>query len=61
VVLAGTEGDGVALTVFVNPLVTWIWVGGALLVAGVLLGNLVRPEQELERAPAPAGAAAAVR
>jgi cytochrome c biogenesis factor len=49
------------LTVFVNPLVTWVWVGGALLVAGVLLGNLVRPEPEPERERAPLGAAAAVR
>jgi cytochrome c-type biogenesis protein CcmF len=61
VVLAGTDGNGVALTVFLNPLVTWIWVGGALLVAGVLLGHLVRPAPEPERAPAPLGAAAAVR
>jgi cytochrome c-type biogenesis protein CcmF len=61
VVLAGADAGGAAVTVFVNPLVTWIWVGGALLVAGVLLGNLVRPAPELERAPAPLGAAAAVR
>ncbi|HYW24128.1 MAG TPA: cytochrome c-type biogenesis CcmF C-terminal domain-containing protein [Terriglobales bacterium] len=61
VVLAGADGSTVALTVFVNPLVTWIWVGGALLVAGVLLGNLVRAEPELERAPTPLGVAAAVR
>ena len=61
VVLAGADGDGVAVTVFVNPLVTWIWVGGALLVAGVLLGNLVRPEAEVERAPAPVGATAPAR
>jgi cytochrome c-type biogenesis protein CcmF len=61
VVLAGADGSGVALTVFVNPLVTWIWVGGALLVAGVLLGNLVRPAAELAPAPARLGAAAAVR
>jgi cytochrome c-type biogenesis protein CcmF len=44
VVLAGTSPDGTAaFHVFVNPLVTWIWAGGALLVAGVLLGHLGRP------------------
>jgi cytochrome c-type biogenesis protein CcmF len=44
VVLAGTSPDGSAsFHVFVNPLVTWIWAGGALLVAGVLLGHLGRP------------------
>jgi cytochrome c-type biogenesis protein CcmF len=58
VVLAGADAGGAAVTVFVNPLVTWVWVGGALLVAGVLLGNLVRPAPELERAPVPLGAAA---
>jgi cytochrome c-type biogenesis protein CcmF len=61
VVLAGADAGGAAVTVYDNPLVTWIWVGGALLVAGVLLGNLARPELEVERAPAPFGAAAAVR
>ncbi|HSR23774.1 MAG TPA: cytochrome c-type biogenesis CcmF C-terminal domain-containing protein [Candidatus Eisenbacteria bacterium] len=61
VVLAGADGDVAALTVYVNPLVTWIWAGGALLVAGVLLGNLVRPVAELERAPAGLGVPVAVR
>jgi cytochrome c biogenesis factor len=45
----------------VNPLVTWIWIGGALLIAGVLLGNLVRPVAEAERAPAGLGAPVAAR
>ncbi|MFZ0217312.1 MAG: cytochrome c-type biogenesis CcmF C-terminal domain-containing protein [Candidatus Dormiibacterota bacterium] len=35
-----TAAHGAAVTVFVNPLVPWIWVGGFLLVLGVLLGNL---------------------
>ncbi len=34
-------GNGVATVhLFVNPLVTWIWAGAAVLVAGILLGNL---------------------
>ncbi|HEX9475380.1 MAG TPA: cytochrome c-type biogenesis CcmF C-terminal domain-containing protein [Candidatus Dormibacteraeota bacterium] len=40
VVLAGTNGDGSAsFRVFVNPLVSWIWAGGAIVILGVLLGN----------------------
>jgi cytochrome c-type biogenesis protein CcmF len=41
VVLAGTNGDGSAsFRIFVNPLVSWIWSGGAIIILGVLLGNV---------------------
>jgi cytochrome c-type biogenesis protein CcmF len=41
VVLAGTNPDGSAsFRVYVNPLVTWIWAGGAIIILGVVLGNL---------------------
>jgi len=41
VVLAGIAEDGSAsFRVFVNPLVTWIWAGGAVIILGVVLGNL---------------------
>jgi cytochrome c-type biogenesis protein CcmF len=41
VVLAGTNADGSAsFRVFVNPLVTWIWAGGAVILLGVVLGNV---------------------
>jgi cytochrome c-type biogenesis protein CcmF len=41
VVLAGANADGSAsFRVFINPLVTWIWAGGAIILLGVLLGNL---------------------
>jgi cytochrome c-type biogenesis protein CcmF len=47
VVLAGSGADGTAsFRIFVNPLVSWIWAGGAIIIFGVLLGNLG------ERAPA---------
>jgi cytochrome c-type biogenesis protein CcmF len=40
VVLAGTNGDGSAsFRIFVNPLVSWIWSGGAIIILGVVLGN----------------------
>jgi cytochrome c-type biogenesis protein CcmF len=62
VVVAGPpEGDRVAFNVFDNPMVTWIWAGGALLVLGMLLGNLGRPDLEASLQPAarraPAGTA----
>lgn len=48
VVLAGTADDGSAsFRVFINPLVSWIWAGGLVLIAGVVLGNV------RERSPAP--------
>ena len=41
VVLAGTGADGSAsFRVFVNPLVTWIWAGGAVIIFGLVLGNV---------------------
>jgi len=40
VVLVATNDDGSAtFQVFVNPLVTWIWAGGIVLILGVVLGN----------------------
>ncbi len=40
VVLAAANEDGSAsFRVFVNPLVTWIWAGGAVIILGVVLGN----------------------
>lgn len=41
VVLTGMSGDGSAsFQVFVNPLVSWIWAGGAIIIFGVILGNV---------------------
>jgi len=40
VVLDDAAPDHATVTVFVNPLVTWIWAGAAILVLGILLGNL---------------------
>ena len=40
VVLVAANDDGSAsFRIFVNPLVTWIWAGGAVLILGVVLGN----------------------
>jgi len=56
VVLAGIGTDGSAsFRIFINPLVSWIWTGGAILILGVLAGNLG------ERRPAVQLAAASLR
>jgi cytochrome c-type biogenesis protein CcmF len=41
VVLAGMNDDGSAsFRIFINPLVAWIWAGGAIIILGVILGNV---------------------
>ena len=50
-VAAGSDGSA-SFRVFVNPLVMWIWAGGALLILGVLLGHAGLPRRALGAAPA---------
>ncbi len=52
VVLTDVTPTTATVNVFVNPLVTWIWAGAAILVLGILLGNLGsgRPTRQAERA-----------
>src|SRR5207237_9197326 len=64
VVLAdGTTPGQVTLVAFVNPLVSWIWAGAALLIVGTLLGSWPGGGREPARLrlpaslPAPAGGA----
>lgn len=57
VVLSGTQDGRATLLVFVNPLVSWIWAGGALLILGTLAGALPgrrRPEPAPRRLTVPA-------
>jgi len=60
VVLAGWQGDGpaaqVSLAVFVNPLVSWIWTGGLLLLLGTLITLWPAPVPAARHATAPRGA-----
>src|SRR5437868_15535959 len=56
VVLAGTNDDGSAsFRVFANPLVSWVWAGGAVIILGVVLGNVgersATPELASRRIP----------
>jgi len=56
VVLAATNEDGSAtFRIFVNPLVAWIWAGGAVIILGVVLGNVgeTSPLPELARRRSP--------
>ena len=51
VVLAGTNDDGSAsFRIFINPLVTWIWAGGVVIILGVALGNVRERSPALELA-----------
>jgi cytochrome c-type biogenesis protein CcmF len=59
VVLAGWEGDGptasLSLAVFINPLVSWIWAGGLLLLLGTVVTLWPMPVPSRQRATALAG------
>ena len=55
VVLEASTDPGTAnLTVFVNPLVGWIWAGAALLVLGTIAGSWPGGRREREPRPEPA-------
>jgi cytochrome c-type biogenesis protein CcmF len=57
VVLAGWEGDGptakISLAIFVNPLVSWIWTGGVLLLLGTIITLWPAPAVSPRRVTAP--------
>jgi len=57
VVLAGWDGDEgnarLSIAVFINPLVSWIWTGGLLVLFGTLVTLWPAPAPALRRAAAP--------
>ncbi|MBI2881852.1 MAG: heme lyase CcmF/NrfE family subunit [Candidatus Tectomicrobia bacterium] len=62
VILAGVNDNGSAtLRFYVNPLVSWIWIGGAVIVLGTLLAMWPAPHARRVRAPAAARARERVR
>jgi len=52
IVLTGWEGNSATFFVFVNPLVSWIWIGGLVLVIGGLISWWPerKPKRVLEKA-----------
>ena len=41
VIFAGANSDGSAsFRILVNPMVSWIWAGGIVIILGVVLGNV---------------------
>ncbi|MEZ4869634.1 MAG: heme lyase CcmF/NrfE family subunit [Caldilineaceae bacterium] len=64
VVINGWEanGDTATFTIFVNPLTIWLWIGGVVIILGVLFAIWPHPAQrrqiESQRAYAPVGASA---
>jgi cytochrome c-type biogenesis protein CcmF len=56
VVLAGWDGEGpnakVSLAVFVNPLVSWIWLGGLVLLFGTMIALWPAPQASARRVTA---------
>ncbi len=60
-VLTGLRPDGTAsLSLFVNPLVLWLWIAGAIIALGGLLAAWPGPPG-LRREPAPGAAEAEAR
>jgi len=59
VVLGGWTGDGptatISLAVFINPLVSWIWSGGVLLLLGTVVSLWPAPIPSRRRATVPLG------
>jgi cytochrome c-type biogenesis protein CcmF len=52
VVLVGLTPDGLArISVFVNPMMMWIWIGGVIMVVGALIA--VWPSRRPRGAAAP--------
>jgi len=56
VVLDGWDGDGanarVSVSVFVNPMVSWIWLGGLVLLVGTFVSLWPATQRARARVPA---------
>jgi len=48
VILAGWQvgGETVTLKVFLNPLIVWLWIGGAVLILGAIIAMWPDPREE---------------
>jgi cytochrome c-type biogenesis protein CcmF len=54
----GDQGESATFTIFINPLTVWLWVGGVLIVLGVLLAIWPHPTPRTQTAAQSAYAAA---
>jgi len=62
VVLVGLTPDGLArISVFINPMMMWIWVGGLLMLAGSLVAVWPSRRTQEVAVPSPVGADGRVR
>jgi cytochrome c-type biogenesis protein CcmF len=53
VVLVGVDSSGLArLSVFINPLVIWVWVGGLIMLIGGVIAVWPPPRTQRQVAPA---------
>ena len=61
VLLNGWENGGstVTLTIFINPLTIWMWIGGLVLVFGTLIASWPHPVKRTSTAPVGAAVASA--
>jgi cytochrome c-type biogenesis protein CcmF len=59
VVLNGWENDTVTISIYINPLTMWMWIGGVLLILGTLFSLWPRPRPRTATARAPAAEAIA--
>ncbi len=53
-ILHGYDGDKASLELLVNPLITWLWIGGGVLVLGTIAAALPRKGRQAQAAPADA-------
>jgi cytochrome c-type biogenesis protein CcmF len=51
--LAGLTGGVASIHVFVNPLISWIWIGGLILLLGSIIAAWPPPRGVRATAPAP--------
>lgn len=51
VILAGWEGTGETATfkAYINPLVNWLWIGGAVFIIGTVIAVWPNPQEQKER------------
>lgn len=60
VIFVGQDDNGTAFKVLVNPLVSWMWIGGVLMVIGAMVAFWPDRRKQLQPVPRPIGVEEAV-